>query len=188
MSFLAESQRKLILDLLLKRIPEERFFSDYPADPRSIHSLILGMLQRGLAEKDADAVDLGLMLMHRYGVSKDYLEVLHALALEPWHTSHENVVSGLAKIKDPSSVDVLARTAVAHHAYKEWDKAFALGTKSIYGLWEIQTPEAVAKLGELIGNKNRVLKSTAKELLQDIAKEGNSESARAAARGHLKKK
>lgn len=185
MSFVPERDRKLILDLMLGRTPEDGFLREYGARREEMPAKSLEMLRRALAEKDPQGVEFGKLLMFKFGFSKEFLDILNQLAEAPWHTRHEDVVSALADLKDPSSVEILARTAVASHPYLEFDKAFALGTKSIYALWGIQTPEAVAKLGELARNKNRVLKSTAKDRLKDIAKKGTSESAKAAAKQML---
>ncbi len=113
---------------------------------------------------------------------------MHELAEAPWHTAHENAVSALAKLKDPSSVPLLSRVAVVEYPYKSWDKAFALNTKAIHGLWAIGNREAVLALGEISKHKNRVLKSTAKELLGDLAKNGASTEVKSLAKEMLKPK
>jgi len=174
-AILSDPDQKLILDFIAKRIPEEDFlrrleFRSEPGLP-----LPLSLLQRALLEKDADAVEFGSMLMYRLGITPDYLSILNALAEEPWHRTHEDIVFALGKIQDPASVDTLSRTAVAKYPYLDYDEAFALGTKSIYALWRIRTAEAVAKLGVLARNENEVLRTTARERLADLAEKGAPE-------------
>jgi HEAT repeat protein len=180
-----ENQKQLFSDLFFERISEDEFLEKFQKTRENISPAILEMLNYGLKEKASDAVEDAIPLMYRFGISKEYLEVLNSLAEEPWHHRHEDVVFALGKIKDPSSVDILARTAVAKHPYLEDDEAFALGTKSIYALKNIQTPEAIEKLGQLARNENDVLRTTAIGRLKDIAKKGESETARAVAQSVL---
>lgn len=176
-----ENQKQLFRDLFFKRISEDVFLEKFQKTRKSIGPAILELLERGLVEKDSDAVEAAMPLMYRFGISRDYLDVLNSLAEEPWHRKHEDVVFALGKIKDTSSVDILSRTAITNHPYLEDDEASALGTKSIYALKNIQTPEAIAKLGQLARNENDVLKTTAIGRLKDIAKKGDSESTKSAA-------
>jgi HEAT repeat protein len=98
---------------------------------------------------------------------------------------HEDIVFALGKLKDPSSTRILGETAVAKHSYLEHDEAFALGTKSIYALKNIGTPEAVRILGDLARNPNEALRKAALGRLKDIAKNGSTEAVRAEASAHL---
>jgi hypothetical protein len=183
---LSDSDKKFIMDFLLKKIPEPDFLAGFNATPETVRSRVVQMLQRCLDEKDVDAAQYGLLLTHRFGFDISFLNVLNELAEAPWHTAHENAVSALAKLKDPSSVPVLARVAVVHYPYKSWDKAFALNTKAIHGLWAIGNEDAIRALGDLTKNENRVIKSTAKELLRDLVKNSSSPGAKSLAKDMLK--
>jgi HEAT repeat protein len=113
------------------------------------------------------------------------LKVYNALALEPWHFRHEDIVFALGLIKDPSSVPVLPQTALAKHPYLENDEFFALGSKSIYALENIQTPEAIRVMGELAKNENEVIREIARKRLNAIAENGLTEANKAAAKAIL---
>lgn len=180
-----EVDMQLILDLLLNRITESDFLATTGLEKESIPALSKKILARALAEKDADAVESGLFLMFRFGYDLSFLDLLNTLALEPWHQEHEDIVFELGKIKDPSSVPVLAQTAVAKHKYLENDDAFALGSKSIYALRNIGTPEAVAVLADLACSPNEILRKTAIGRLKDLATKNPSESIRSLAASKL---
>lgn len=178
-------QKKLILDFSLKRISENQFFQEYPSSREKIGSLTQSMLWDALNQKDADGVSFGVLLMYHFGITKDFLEVLKILAEEPWHQTHEDIVFALGKLKDPSSIEILSRTAVAVHPYLDIDEAFALGTKSIYALEKIQTPEAIQKLGDLAKSENEILRKAAITCLKYIMEKGETETLRAAAAAFL---
>lgn len=182
MSYVPNEKTKLVYALMAKRIPEEQFFRDFPATRESIHEVILSLLERGLDEKDVDSIEQAIPLAYRYGLSKDFLSALNALAVEPWHYRHEDIVFALGKLKDPSSVPILARTAEARHPYLEEDEFFALGSKSIYALENIGTVDAVRVLGILAESPNDVLRNTARKRLKNITESGEREDAKAAAK------
>jgi hypothetical protein len=177
-----EREQKLILDLLLGKISEEGFCREFPTSPREASSVALSMLRQALRERDAVGVEFGLYLGHRFGISQDFLDVLLSLSNEPWHQQHENVIDGLAKLADPASVDVLYQTALARHPYLEYDEAFALGTKSIHALGAIRTPEAIARLGDLLHSGNEILESKAESQLRRIERADAPDFIRDAAR------
>lgn len=181
-----EVDPKLIMDLLLDRIPESEFLAKSGLEKESIPALSKKILTRALAEKDPDAADSGMFLLFRFGYGgQDFLSIFNALALEPWHREHEDIVFELGMIKDPSSVPVLAQTAVAKHKYLENDDAFALGSKSIYALRNIGTPEAVEVLADLARSPNEILRKTAIGRLKDLATKNPSESIRSLAASKL---
>ncbi len=185
MSFLPKEKQKLILDFILKRIPLDLFLIKFPAKEETIHSLILNMLKESLIRKDPEGVDFGIMLMFRFGIKKDFLELLNTLAEEPWHKKHEDIVSALDELKDPSSVGPLSKTILATYPYLELGDSDSLAKNSIYALKKIGTPEAVQKLGELAQSENAVLRSTATGRLKDLAKKGESDAIRNLAQSYL---
>jgi hypothetical protein len=92
------------------------------------------MLIYGLEKKNADVIESAVPLMYKFGISKDYLNALNALALEPWHHKHEDIVFALGKLKDPSSTDVLYKTSTAHHAYLDVQDRYSPDRALLRGL------------------------------------------------------
>jgi PBS lyase HEAT-like repeat len=185
MSSVSKREGQLILDLLLHRVSEEDFYREFPSKPDEANELGLAMLRRAAGERDPVGVEYGLYLGHRFGITRSYLDVLLVLADADWHERHADVVDGLAKLREPVSVDVLYRAALVQHYYLEYDEAYSLGVKCIYALGDIQTPEAVDRLRKLLSSGNGVLESEAAAQLDDIEKTGKLEAVRIAARDAL---
>jgi hypothetical protein len=107
MSFVSPDKQQLILDLLLQKVSERDFYSRFPTTPSEASASGAAMLRRALEEQDRVAVEFGLYLGHRFGITPDYLDALEKLAGTAWHERHEDVVAGLAKLASPSSVIAL---------------------------------------------------------------------------------
>lgn len=149
MSVVGERERRLILDLLLKRISEDEFYRSYPLARGEASHAGQVMLARALKERDAAGAEFGLYLGARFGITDEYLDVLLELATAPWHERHEDIVDALAILKSPKSVDTLVRAATTSYPYRDYDQFNSLGVKCVYALAKIGTPEAVAGLRKL---------------------------------------
>lgn len=173
-----ENLHELVWDLFSKRISKDDFPAAIHATLENMPSVISQLFAQGIQEKNPELIGSASILMYTYGIDGIYLEHLNALANETWHRNHEDIVFALGKIKDPSSVEPLSKSALVQHPYLENDDAYALGSKCIYALKNIQTPEAIHVLGDLARNENEILRTTAIGRLEDIAKKGESEAAR----------
>jgi len=181
-SFVSAREQTLILDLLLGRISEHAFYAAYPIAGTVARDVGVTMLRRALAEHDGVAVEFGLYLGHRFGITDDYSDVLNELADAPWHKRHEDVIMGLAKLRSASSVDALFRAGLAKHDYLSFDERFALARKAVHALSAIQTREAIDRLGAILLQGNDVVKSYAQKELARVANAGTSEAVRAEAK------
>lgn len=185
MSSVSERERGLVVDLLLSRISEDSFHREYPIERGEASSVGLAMLRRACVERDPVGVEFGLYLGHRFGISADYLDVLLVLAAADWHERHEDVVDGLAQLKAPASVDALYHTALAEHPYRNYDDASALGVKAVRAIGGIETPEALARLEQLLHSEHAALKDQARKELARMANGGKSDALRVAAQSAL---
>lgn len=169
MSLVGEHERRLILDLLRKRISEDDFCAAYPMTPGEGSHVGYEMLARALQQQDAVAVAFGMYLGGRFGVTDEYLDVLLDLATAPWHETHEDVVTAIGTLKSPKSIDTLVRTATTHFPYRDYDEFNSLGVKCVYALAKIGTPEAIAGLRTLATSGDPNLARNASARLRDLA-------------------
>jgi hypothetical protein len=177
-SSVSTSQQQLILDLLLGKLGEQEFYDRYPTSAAEVTEVGLHMLERGLQERDPVAVEFGLYITHRFGVTPQHLGVLNALAPAPWHERHEDAVSALAQLRDPSSVVPLYEAARLRLAYLEYDESFALARKAIRALQGIQTVEAVDRLGLLAKDAESPVSDYAQSALRKLASDGEADEVR----------
>jgi hypothetical protein len=175
-------QRRAILDAMVGRRSEADLFVALGTTRDGATTVGLELLRQGLNEHDADAVEFGMYLGSRFGMSREYLESLLVLASEPWHHSHEDIVVSLMEFKSPETVEVLYRTALARFPYLEYDDAYALGVKCIHALAAIGTCDAISCLGELARSGNPVLEAKATKQLARLATSAPTDDARVLAR------
>jgi hypothetical protein len=183
---MSEREQGLILDLLQSKLSEEEFRRDFPLAYGAEGTASLGILQRAFREHDPIAVEFGLYLAHRFGVSQQHLEVLLALADVEWHERHEDVVDLLKKLKSPSSIAVLYRVAMKKYSYRAYDDTSSLSVKCIWVLGNIGNQEAIMYLGELLHCDNEILAQNADEQLTRIENRADTDVLREAARSARK--
>lgn len=91
-------------------------------------------------------------------------EFAEALVM-PWHTRHEDLASGLQKMRVPETVDALFAAATAQHPYLDYDEFFGLARKCTWALADIGTPLARQRLAELAANPNPTIAEYAQKRL-----------------------
>ncbi|MGS2806394.1 hypothetical protein [Nocardia sp. MW-W600-9] len=97
-------------------------------------SLSLSLLDQAIHEKDADGVELSLIVASQFGIDLDYIDQLVELAFSDWHYKHEDVASMLGEIRSPEAVAALTRLAEWVPDYLEFDSARALANKAVRAL------------------------------------------------------
>lgn len=177
---IGDRERRLILDLVVGRLDEQRFLERVRLDRAAAAGWGLAALRNALTERDADAVELALTLGFRFGFSIGHLETLLALADAPWHVRHEDVVSALGDLREPRSIEALYRAAQVRWPYLDFDDAHALGVKAVYALAGIDDGQALEKLAELAAAAAPPVRAAAQELLEGICHDPRPDRARAA--------
>jgi hypothetical protein len=90
---------------------------------------------------------------------------------ETWHHSAEDIVMQLKKIQDPTSVDLLYRTALAIPAY---DEGRSLAKKCIWALGAINVSQAREKLQLLSSMGDWIIEEAATRELQSTKRRPHS--------------
>jgi hypothetical protein len=178
MSFVSNQERAIISNLMSNRISEDDFRRTFPRERGDASPLGLAMLRRASRERDAIGAELGLYLIHRFGIPHDCLPVLIELAAADWHERHEDVVDALKSINSPDSIDVLYMCAISNYSYRDYDDAYSLGTKCIYALAKVETYAALARIGQLSRCGNEILEREADRQLARLASVGKTENIR----------
>jgi hypothetical protein len=151
---MAPEQVRLILGLV--RYPGNSEYA--PASPEELlaafdaddgRSLCQDLLEKALAERSADDVELTLIMSYSLGLDRSSLYVLQQLARAPWHTRHEDISQILEELGGADVVDDLEFLAWAGPEFQDYEGSTALAKKAIHSLGRIATPSARAALARL---------------------------------------
>jgi hypothetical protein len=97
----------LILEWATDQLSSRELCQLYPLTHSELAGLGLRMLCLGCLAQDALAVEYGLIVAQKNGISQRYLTTLLALADQPWHASHDDLITALDELAAPESVEVL---------------------------------------------------------------------------------
>ncbi|RYG68857.1 hypothetical protein EON77_15140, partial [bacterium] len=162
-------------------ISHEAFLALYPLREEDVVPETLIILNTAIEERDAGAVSRGLLMAFSFGVTRQHLGTLCALATLPWHESHEAVVDAVSDLEAPEAVGPLLAIARSTHAYLRNDIG-ALATKCTYALRDIGTADAARALDALRrSHVDRVAFEATKQLASMVDRT-DDESARVLAR------
>lgn len=102
--------KKLILDLALKKISERSFLKKFSIDCSNLEKTVMNLLNEVLATKNPDDVEYSMLLGFTFNLfNQDFSKVLTELLSQDWHYKHEDIVSILQELKPGSTVFTTAR-------------------------------------------------------------------------------
>jgi len=160
------NDKKLILDLALKKISEKYFLKNYSGDLYDMNKHVKDLLNNALATQDPDDVEYPMLFASIFDLyNQDLSDILCKLLLQDWHYKHEDIVSIMQGLKNPSTVDALYLTAFKTYKYLDYDEFFGLARKCTWALSDINTKEAIEKLKLLAQSDNPLIKSYAEKRL-----------------------
>ncbi|MFE7113159.1 HEAT repeat domain-containing protein [Streptomyces sp. NPDC057575] len=125
-------------------------------------ALALRLLRDAMERRDADDVDMALILHAAAGASgEEFLEPLTELFPAEWHRKHEDIVSTLGKLRSPKTVPTLVLATRWVPERLEWDENRALAVKAIWALGAVPGPEAREVLEGLRDDENEIIRENA---------------------------
>jgi hypothetical protein len=150
-------------------LSDDEFVAEFGVDPRQDREFVPAQLRDAIANREPADVECALYLAFRFDLSRSWTSLLAGLLDEEWHTSHESLATALQDIRDPSTVEVLFRTARKRLDYLAYDDAFALAVKCIWALHDIGTEAAIEKLTLLALSEVPPIRRAAEERLTALA-------------------
>jgi HEAT repeat protein len=129
-------------------------------------ALGLSLLRDAVERRDADDVEMALIVGATFGFTMDYLDLLVELTSAEWHHKHEDVVSALGQLRTPDAVDALEWMAQWIPGYLDFDENRALATKATWALGGTPGPEAEQALVGLLGSDSEIVREEAKAQLK----------------------
>ncbi|WP_327114022.1 HEAT repeat domain-containing protein [Nocardia sp. NBC_01730] len=126
----------------------------------------LTLLKEAAEDRDADGVELALIVSSEFGITTDYLDILVRLSSAEWHYMHEAVVSRLGQLRTSAAVDALYRATTWIPDYLDYDENRALATKAIWALGDTPGPEAEAALVRLRDSDSQIVRQGAEAQIE----------------------
>jgi hypothetical protein len=124
---LNESQRDLVVDLVLGRVSESEFIATLGLDPRADPAWLPGLLAEAADLQDANNIEAALTLMFRFDLlDQRHVGVLSDLLIADRHQRHEDIALALQELCNPAAVRALPRAAEMNLSYLEHDENRAL--------------------------------------------------------------
>jgi hypothetical protein len=124
---------------------------------------LLDKITAAREQQAAGLLEVVLAIASEDGVDQRFTPLLLPLLAETWHHSTEDIVMLLEEIRDPASVNLLHRTALA---IPDYDDGRSLAKKCIWTLGAINTAEARAKLALLQQVTDPIIREAATTELQ----------------------
>ncbi len=130
------------------------------------HGLGLRLLGEAITARNADDLELALIVCDTFGIDDAHVDTLIGLLYADWHSQHENVVSVLDRFKLPDAVEALYHAASWVPEYLQWDENRALAVKAIWALGDVPGDHALSKLSQLREAEDDVVRQAATRQLR----------------------
>jgi len=129
----------------------------------------IDLLSDAIVRKDGREAEYAMYVSCFFGMNHSHVPLLIELAFADWHHEHEEVawVLGGPLGRADGVVDALVHLATWVPDYLDFDEARALGTKSVWSLYKIHTPEARHALTILADDPDPIVSAKARKRLGD---------------------
>jgi hypothetical protein len=161
-------QRSLVYALARGEISRDTFLIKFPFRIDDT-TPSMPMLEAAYTARDPVDVELGIGIGSAFGFTQAYKDILCRLWEADWHHSHEDVISALNKLKDPTLVDLFYAATVRVPEYLGFDENRALAIKAIWALGNIGNEQARSKLEAASRSDVPRIRASAIEQLQRIS-------------------
>jgi hypothetical protein len=125
----------------------------------------LDLLRDAAGRQDPLDLEMALVVCFTFGFTTGHLELLIQLATADWHHSHEDVVTGLSRLRSPRAIGALVDAAWWVPSYLDFDESRALARKAVWALGVIPGPEARQALIGLLDAESSIVREGAKAQL-----------------------
>ena len=162
---MTSDEQKLILSLAAKSRHKDEFLRRFRQSNDGA-KLTSELLNEAIASRDADDVEMALLVGFSFGFTDQHLTALKLLESVDWHARHEDVVSALDDLKSGSAVEALYHATQWGPEYLKFDKSRALAVKAIWALGKIEGAAAEDKLRQLAKEENPILRENAEKQIE----------------------
>ncbi len=136
---------------------------EHPLEPVKV----LADLNHALESRKGDEIDAAVLAAFQVGLSRDFVPPFIGLLGLRNHHSHEDIVGGLQRLRDPRAVDAVYQASFVNHEYLAYDEFFGLARKCTWALADIGTAEALVRLRLLAASENSVIAGYAQKRIDN---------------------
>lgn len=126
----------------------------------------LTLLNDAIKRRDGLDVEMALIVSSTFGFTESHLDPLIQLCSAEWHQKHEDVVSALGQLRNPSAVGALYATTEWVPDYLDFDESRALARKAIWVIGKTPGDEAEATLKRLLESDDEIIREEAERQLR----------------------
>jgi hypothetical protein len=164
-----EDLKNLISEYQRGKISREEFISKMAIDKSHESVFVRNIFDKIIYSQNSGEVDYGLTILWIFEESDEFIDLVHQLILEPWHTQYENIVHDLQQRANVKSIPFIKKAMQNKYRHLE---SYGTGTRQFinqcgHALNQIGTKEAVDVIYELSNSDDPILKD---EMLYRISR------------------
>ncbi|MGG9964219.1 hypothetical protein [Ferruginibacter sp. SUN106] len=161
--------KNLISECWRGKISREEIISKIATNKSQQSALVRNIFDDIIVSKNSGEVEYWLTLLLIFEENDEFIDLVHQLILEPWHTQYENIAHNLQRRANVKSIPFIKKAM--QNKYKHLE-SYGTGTRQFinqcgHALRQIGTKEAVDVIYELSNADDPVLKD---EMLYRISR------------------
>ena len=175
---MTEELRQNIIDFQLGKLSKEVLLHRLQTDSETKLKELRDIIEEVIISKNSEDVELGISLLWLVEKNNEFIDLIHRLILEPWHTKYEDLIHDLQSRKDNSSVPIIKKAIQQKYDFLE---SYETGTGQFisqcgYALFSIGTNDAIKVITDLSNSDNEMIKREMKYQLKRLEKHPDTEN------------
>lgn len=155
-----EKVNNLIISFINKSLTFEQLKKEIRKDAKNPELYVKGLFEEIIEYKDYKCLETALYILWDLEKDQEFIDILHCLLLEDWHTQYENIIHDLQYKANPLSVPYIKKSMMKKYNFLE---SYGTGTRQFinqcgHTLVDIGTQEAIDVIYELANSQDPVLR------------------------------
>lgn len=132
------------------------------------HGVVELLLKDAINAKNNLELDLILMLLAHFNITKDYDLILSSLLIQPWHSCHDRIASILEFDKNEETIEFLYLGALYRCDNLEYESDYyEFNRKCLYALKKIGTEQAINYIKKVANCDIKIVSNYAQRILKN---------------------
>ncbi len=175
---MTEELRQNIIDFGLGKLSKDYLICKFPSNTEAKHKELREIIEGIIDSKNSEDVEHVMILLWQLEDGNEYIDLIHKLILEPWHSKYEDLIHDLQRRKENSSVIIIEKAIQQKYDYLE---SYETGTGQFisqcgYALFSIGTEDAIRTISYLSNSDNEIVKREMVYQLKRLADHPDTEN------------